>query len=184
VYPAQVTLSGNITSPDNDCDDAAEFVRIERRILGQSEYALFDSENTDANGHFEITFPSAQSAEYIAIAPRHDQCSDATSEPQTVTVKVKITARAGRRSVPRGNSVGIGGRVQPDHDGTTVLLQRRKGGSWVTIARDDLNARSRYRFVVKANWRGRRAFRALWRAQDDEHETNNSRRVVIRATRP
>ncbi|HEX2195757.1 MAG TPA: hypothetical protein VHJ76_02425, partial [Actinomycetota bacterium] len=70
-----------------------------------------------------------------------------------------------------------------DHDGTDVLLQRRRGGGWRTIDRDELNVRSRYRFVVDANWRGRRTFRVLWRAQDEEHATNNSRNIVIRATR-
>jgi uncharacterized repeat protein (TIGR01451 family) len=183
VYPAQVTLSGTISSADNQCEDAAEFVRIERRVLGENEFEEFEFENTDSDGRYEITFASTVSAEYIATAPRHDQCADATSSPQTVTVKVKITARAGRRSVPRGGSVGIVGRVQPDHDGTTVLLQRRRGGRWVTIGRDELNGRSRYRIVLEANWRGRRTFRAVWRAQDDDHEANNSRRVVIRTTR-
>lgn len=184
VYPEQVTLTGQITSPDSSCEDAGEFVRIERRILGQSQYTLFESQNTDVNGRFEVTFAADRSAEYTATAPRHDNCADATSSPQTVTVKVKITARAGRRSVERGASVGIVGRVQPNHGGTTVLLQRRRGGRWVTIDRDDLNGRSRYRFVVDASWRGRRTFRALWRAQDDEHATNNSSNVVIRTTRP
>ncbi|MDQ4125603.1 MAG: DUF11 domain-containing protein [Actinomycetota bacterium] len=184
VYPAQVTLSGTITSADNDCDNAGEFVRIERRILGQTEYSLFESRNTDADGRFEVSFASSQSAEYRAIAPAHDQCADASSTPQTVTVKVKITGRAGRRSVERGSTVGIVGRVKPDHDGTEVLLQRRKGRRWVTIARADLNVRSRYRFVVDAGWKGRRTFRTVWEAQDQEHESNNSKNIVIRTTRP
>lgn len=184
VYPAQVTLSGTITSADNDCDNAGEFVRIDRRILGQTSYTLFETRSTDADGRFEVSFSATQSAEYTATATAHDQCSEATSSPQTVTVKVKVTARSGRRSVERGQTVGIVGRVKPDHDGTTVMLQRRKGSRWVTIARKDLNVRSRFRFTVDANWRGRRVFRALWRAQDQEHETNNSRRVVIRTRRP
>lgn len=184
VFPAQVTLSGTISSADNDCDDADEFVRIERRILGQSSYEQFENEATNADGRFELSFPATQSAEYVAIAPRHDECADASSSPQTVTVKVKVTARSSRRSVERGRSVRITGQVQPDHDGTDVLLQRRKGGRWVTIASDELDSRSRYRFVVEAKWRGRRTFRTLWRAQDEEHETNNSRRVVVRTTRP
>jgi uncharacterized repeat protein (TIGR01451 family) len=183
VYPAEVTLSGQIISPDSSCEDAGEFVRVQRRILGESQYSDFASQNTDANGRYEMTFEVRQSAEYIAIAPRHDQCADATSSPESVLVQVKVTARAGRQSIPRGDSVGITGRVRPDHDGTTVLLQRRKGSRFVTIASAELNARSRFRFVVTGNWRGRRVFRVLWRAQDDEHETNNSRNVVIRTTR-
>jgi uncharacterized repeat protein (TIGR01451 family) len=183
VYPGEVTLSGQITSSNQSCQDAGEFVRIQRRILGQSQYSDFDSENTDSQGRFDIALTASQSAEYVAVAPAHDNCADASSTSETVLVKVKITARSGRRSVERGTRVGIVGRVQPDHDGTTVLLQQRKGGRFRTIDRTDLNSRSRYRFVVDAGWTGRRVFRTLWRAQDDEHAANNSRNVVIRTTR-
>ncbi|HYO61008.1 MAG TPA: hypothetical protein VEU29_03830 [Actinomycetota bacterium] len=183
VYPGEVTLSGTISSADNDCENAGEFVQILRRVLGESEYENFEATNTDADGRFDISFASTESAEYIATAPRHDQCADATSSPQTVSVKVKVTGRSGRRSVERGSKVGIVGRVKPDHDGTTVVLQRRKGRSWKTVRSDELNVRSRYRFVVKAGWQGRRTFRVLWRSQDEEHATNASRNIVIRATR-
>ena len=183
MYPGEVTLSGQITSSDESCENAGEFVRIRRRILGQSEYSDFDSENTDADGRYDVTLTVTQSAEYIAIAPAHDNCADASSSGESVLVKVKITGRSSRRSVPRGERVAISGRVQPDHDGTTVMLQRKKGGRFVTIGRAELNG-TRYRFVVTAKWRGKRVFRTLWRSQDDEHATNNSNRIRVRATRP
>lgn len=183
VYPGQVTLSGNITSADSSCDDAGEFVQIQRRLLGESQYSDFEAQNTDANGHFEISFAATESAEYIAVAPRHDQCADATSTSESVLVKVKVTAAAGRRSVKRGASVGIVGRVQPDHDGTRVVLQRKKGTRFVKVDQARLNSRSRYRFVMKASWRGKRVFRVVWKQQDENHESNNSKNVIIRATR-
>lgn len=184
VYPDEVTLSGQILSPDSSCDDANEFIQIRRRILGESAFFNFESQNTDAEGRFSITFASTVSAEYVAVAPAHDQCAQATSSPETVTVKVKITARAGRGSVERGSRVGIVGRVKPDHDGTRVVLQRKRGNKYVDAASVTLNGRSRYRFVIKVRWTGRRTFRVVWRAQDDEHEENTSTNVVIRGTRP
>jgi hypothetical protein len=183
VYPGQVTLSGTISSADTSCEDN-EFVRIQRRVLGTTTYENFETDNTDADGRFEVSFPSTQSAEYVATAPAHDQCADATSSPASSTVKVKITRRSSRRSLERGTSVRISGRVQPDHDGTSVVLQRKKGRRWVAVDRTDLDGRSRYRFVVDAGWRGRRTFRTLWKAQDDEHAANRSRGIVIRTTRP
>lgn len=183
VFPTEVTVSGQITSADNSCKDAQEFVRIQRRVLGESEYTDFEAQNTNAEGRYEITFLATESAEYIAVAPEHDHCMEATSSPETIVVKVKVTARTGQRRVQRGDRVGIVGRVRPDHDGTTVVLQRRKGGRWVKADQARLNGRSLYRFPLRANWRGSRTFRVLWRSQDDEHATNNSRRVVIRTTR-
>ncbi len=182
VYPAELTLSGQIVSADSSCEDVGEFVQIRRRVLGEGQYTDFGSDNTDVDGRFELSFASTQSAEYVAVAPGHEQCADASSSPEIVEVKVKITAQAGRSSVERGSKVAIVGRVQPDHDGTDVLLQRKRDSGWQTIDRDELNDRSRFRFVVSAGWRGRRTFRVLWRAQDDEHAANKSRNVVITAT--
>jgi hypothetical protein len=184
VYPGSVTLSGQIVSNDNSCDDAGEFVRLQRRVLGESEFENFQAMNTDAQGGYEFTVPAEESAEYLALAPSHDNCAEATSSGETVLVKVKITGRAGRRSVERRSNVGIVGRVQPDHDGTEVVLQRRRGGRWVKVREAELNVRSRYRFVLRANWRGRRTFRVQWRSQDAEHEANQTRNIVIRTTRP
>jgi uncharacterized repeat protein (TIGR01451 family) len=184
VFPAQVTLSGQIISPDQSCEDAGEFVRIQRRLLGESQFTDFESQNTNSEGRYEVSFQATESAEYVAVAPRHDQCADATSGPETVLVKVKVTGRAGRSSVTRGAKVGIVCRVKPDHDGTNVVLQRKKGDRFVSVARDELNSRSRCRFVVKAKWRGKRVFRVVWKKQDDNHEANRSRNIVIRTTRP
>ena len=184
VYPGSITLSGQVVSNDNSCDDAGEFVRIQRRVLGESEFENFQAGNTDAQGGYEFTVSATESAEYITLAPAHDNCADATSSGETVLVKVKITGRAGRRSVERRANVGISGRVQPDHDGTEVVLQRRRGGRWVKVAEDELDTRSRYRFVLRANWRGRRTFRVVWPSQDANHEANQTRNIVIRTTRP
>lgn len=184
VYPGSVTLSGQIVSNDNSCDDADEFVRLQRRVLGESEFENFQAMNTDSQGGFEFTVPAEESAEYLALAPRHDNCAEATSSGETVLVKVKITGRAGRRRVERRSNVGIVGRVQPDHDGTEVVLQRKRGGRWVKLREAELNGRSRYRFVLRANWRGRRVFRVVWLSQDAEHERNQTRRIVIRTKRP
>jgi hypothetical protein len=183
VYPGSITLSGQVISNDESCEDAGEFIRIQRRVLGQSSYSNFTSGNTVEDGRFEFEVPVEMSADYVAVAPRHDNCADATSSTETVLVKVKVTARAGRRTVDRGARVGIAGAVRPDHGGTEVVLQRRKGGRFVNVAREDLNGRSRYRFVVRAGWGGRRVFRVVWQAQDDEHESNQSSNVVIRVRR-
>lgn len=183
VYPGEVTLSGQILSADSSCDDAGEFVRLQRRIFGESEYSDAESMNTDADGRYSFTVPATESAEYVALAPRHDQCADATSASETVLVKVKVTAASGRRAVDRGAKVGIVGRVQPKHAGTKVFLQRKKGNGFKTVARDNLNGRSRYRFVLKAKWNGRRVFRVMWRSQDEDHATNNSRNVAVRVRR-
>ncbi len=184
VYPTQVTLSGQIVSPEPSCEDADELVRIRRRVFGDSEYRDFEVAATDAGGRFELSFVPKPSADYVAVAPGHDDCADATSSVETVVVQVKVTIGASREEAPRGSTIEISGRVRPNHVGTNVALQRRRGaGEFVTVHRDQLNERSRYRFSVEVNWKGRRVFRTLWRAQDDDHLGNRSERIVIRGTR-
>ncbi len=158
-------------------------MRIRRRVFGDSLFSDFESQNTDGEGRFEIEAPVEMSADYIAVASGHDNCADATSSSESVVVKVSITIRASRRSVARGGQVAIAGRVSPDHPRTDVVLQRRKGGRFVRVARDELDGRSRYRFVVEAKWKGRRTFRVLWKVQDEEHASNRSDNVVVRTRR-
>lgn len=183
VFPAEVTLTGQIVSPDESCEDAGEFVQIQRRLHGESQFTDFEAENTNAEGRYDVSFRATQNAEYVAVAPRHDQCADATSDPETVLVKVKITGRSGRRGVERGKEASIVGRVNPDHDGTNVILKQKKRGRFRTIDRDDLNVRSRYRFRFKVKWIGKRVYRVIWKAQDEDHERNRTKSIVIRGRR-
>lgn len=164
-------------------------------MLGFAKTGMTDA-TTDANGVATFTYTSnAPGTDTVRACSEtggteNDIC-DGTEPNDTAEVtwgtslpKVDVTARAGRSSVERGSNVGIVGAVEPSHAGTEVVLQRSRDGGWRPVASDDLNARSRYRFVIEAGWRGRRTFRVLWRAQDGDHAANSSRNVVIRTMRP
>lgn len=174
-----VTLSGTIFSSDNSCTDN-EFVRIRRRIHGTNTFQDFKTATTGSDGGYQASAKIRKSADYRALAPAHDQCQDATSDPTSVLAKVKVSISVSDTTPARGTTIAIRGGVSPKHRGTKVILQRRKGRRWVRVAADTLNGRSRYAFSVDATWRRARAFRVRWKSQDDDHRANKSKVVRVR----
>jgi hypothetical protein len=170
-------LSGN----DRSCSDN-EFIQIQRRILGTTTFENLSSTTTDSQGRFSFGEEADRSADYVALAPAHDNCRSATSPEVQVLVQVRVAIAVNDRTPERGDRIRFKSSVRPQHDGTNLLLQRRKGGRWVTVDRDRLNRRSIAQFTVRANF-NRASFRTRWKSQDSEHESNNSRRMTIRTRR-
>jgi hypothetical protein len=174
----QVTFSGQILSGDTSCTDN-EFVQIRRRVLGTTTFQNLMTTATDSQGRFTFTRRVTESADYTAVATAHDNCREATSGEVTVLVKVKLQILASDKTPNRGDRIRIKSSVVPQHDGTKLVLQRKKGRNWVKVDTATLNRRSRATFTVEANFRNR-TFRTFWRSQDAEHESNSSRGVTIK----
>lgn len=174
----KVTFSGQILSGDQSCTDN-EFVQIRRRVFGTTTYEDILTTASDAQGRFTFTRRVVKSADYTATATAHDQCRDATSGEVTVEVKVRMQIVVSDKTPDRGDRIKIKSSVRPQHDRTTLLLQRKKGRRWVTVDRDKINRRSVGSFVVRANFR-QRTFRTKWKSQDAEHATNTSTKRTIR----
>ena len=174
----QVTFVGQILSGDRTCTDN-EFVQIRRRVLGTTNFRNILTTGTDDQGRFTFTRRVTESADYIAVATAHDQCRESSSGEVTVLVKVKLQIIASDTTPDRGDRVRIKSSVVPQHDGTRLILQRKKGKSWVKVDVAKLNRRSRAQFVITANF-GSRTFRTFWKSQDAEHESNSSRGLTIR----
>lgn len=177
-YGKRITLTGQIVSNDESCEDG-EFVEITRRVHGTNSPRSFRSVVTDGNGRFELIFKPSKSADYRAIAPGHDNCADAASSPVTTLVEVRITLDVDDRSPGRGKSVVFTVTVRPGHKGTKVFLQRKKGGGFDTVDSKELDGDSQVRFTVVARWKGDESFRARWKGPDDDHEPGNSDEVKV-----
>jgi hypothetical protein len=175
---ATVTFTGQVISSDESCEDN-EFVRIQRRVHGTDSFENFRSLNTDSEGQFEASVEANVSADYRAFAAAHDNCADSTSQEVTVLAKVKVSITVDDFRPERGTNVRITGKVEPNHDGNKVVLQRKKGGRWVRVKRDTLDAGSRYAFRIPADWRRSRLFRVKWIQGDEDHEVGKSQKVKI-----
>jgi hypothetical protein len=178
---ATVNLSGQIVSSDQSCEDD-EFIRIRRRVHGTTTFKELTTAQTAADGTFEADVKVNANADFVAFAAGHDQCADDTSDPVQVLAKVKVTAKSNFSGVPKGEKVKITGSVNPDHDGTKVILQRKKSGVFEKVESDKLNKQSKFEFVLTVNWNGKRIFRVKWKSQDENHEAGKSDNVPVRAT--
>jgi hypothetical protein len=86
-----------------------------------------------------------------------------------VLVKHKITLKGARRS----GRIYLSGTIGPRHVRRLVLIQKKSGRRWVTIARVRTTRRSTFKLVRKAPVK-----RALYRARiaaDRDHLANISR---------
>jgi len=176
-----VTLSGQVTAPETSCEDN-ELVQIHKRTHGKANFKEFAEDATDANGAFQLSVLIKKNADYRAVLTAHDNCSQATSNEETVLAKVKLFIAIGDKTVNRGDIVRIKVAIRPHHDGSKVILQFKKGNKWKRFRVDDANKRSVASFRFKAKWNGVRKFRAKWPKQHVDHEANRTtpRKVTSR----
>jgi hypothetical protein len=80
---------------------------------------------------------------------------------------VKVDANISIDDVSGGCDGVVRGRVLPNAPGSNVKLQAKRAGSWRTVARDELNGRSR--FVLGARDCGKH--RVVWLKQTQRAET-------------
>ncbi|MBO9522420.1 MAG: hypothetical protein J7518_12855 [Nocardioidaceae bacterium] len=93
-----------------------------------------------------------------------------------VRYTVSVAASASRADV--GQSVVLRGGVSPNAKGQRVLVQRRVGVSWVTVARPVLSRKSRYAASVRIATGGTNLFRVL-KTRSNGHLAGVSKAVAI-----
>ncbi|HET9324796.1 MAG TPA: hypothetical protein VFO03_13035 [Gaiellaceae bacterium] len=164
VFGRSATLSGTVTR--SGAPLAGQVVTLAAQPLGATAFASLPSATTDAAGAFRLVVKPTKRTTYRA------SLAGAASEPTVVVaVKHSITLKALRRS----GKLSLRGSVGPRHARRVVLIQKRRGTRWVTIARVRTSRRSTFQLVRKAS-RTRSAFRARIGA-DREHLANVSRVV-------
>ena len=177
----EVTLNGTLVSNVQSCADQGEFVRIDRRQFGDTSSETVATPAVDNQGNFSATVKVTKNSQFTAVAPSHDNCGDAQSDPEQVLAKAKVSLKAADRRVKRGDTVKITVKVRPRHRGDRVVLQFKKGRRFKKVEADKLNRKSQATFRFDAKWRGKRAFRAIYPSQDNDHERGKSRQVTIRS---
>jgi predicted GH43/DUF377 family glycosyl hydrolase len=139
-------------------------VALGAQPVGTPTFTTLPPATTDAAGNFRSAVKPTKRTTYKA------GFGGLLPEPTaTVLVKHKITLKGRRLS----GKVYLNGTIGPRHVRRLVLIQRKVGRRWVTIARVRTTRRSTFKLVRKAP-----AKRALFRARiaaDKEHLANISR---------
>jgi hypothetical protein len=176
-----VDFGGQIFSASPNCDGLEEFVRLRRRIFGETSFSNFKSTLTDANGRFEFKGVAVDhNSEYVALAPHHDDCDDATSTPVRVLASGRVSIKANDKTPERGTLIRIKGAVRPSHPNTKVRLQQRRGGGWETVLGARLSRRSKYLFEFEALGPKSQRYRVHWvGANDNEPGTSKELKLKL-----
>jgi hypothetical protein len=164
VFGRSVIISGTLTRAGAPL--TGQPVALAAQPLGTPTFATLPPATTDAAGNFRAVVKPTKRTTYKA------GFAGVSPEPTaTVLVKHRITLKGRRRS----GKVYLNGTVGPRHVRRLVLIQRKVGSRWVTIARVRTSRRSTFTLVRKAPPK-----RALFRARiaaDKEHLANVSRAV-------
>ena len=158
-----------------ECFDGVE-VSLDRMVLGQDRPRHVATTTTDENGSFRFSeLVADRSAVYVATV-EGDPCGEVSSQGKEIRVRKRVTLSGPPIS---GGRVRLKADVEPckGHRGDRVLLQKRKGGRWVTIDRDRADDNCRAVFVAEVG--SRSVFRAKAPKTDADHLAGTSATLVI-----
>lgn len=176
------TLTGSVSSDNAACTDLVN-VRILRDVVGgDDEFELWAQETTDANGAFAVNDRADVSASYIAEVAETATCDDATSAPQPVLVRAKVTLRLSRNKVDEGGSVRftITTAPCPLTARDRVLLFRAIEGTFGKAGSKQTNQRCVAAITRRINKSS--VFQARWPKQTAELLAGKSRSKAVRVT--
>lgn len=183
LFGRNVTLSGAVESDAAAPSACTQFVEVNilRDVVGgASEFELFATEQTDASGTFSHSFRADVGASYVAEVEDLAQCEAATSEPEPVLVKVKVSLRLSDSKVRPGQRVRFTVKTAPcpATAGDRVLLFRAIEGEFGKVGAKRSNARcmKSFRRVVRDD----SVFQARWPKQAEEFLAGKSRSKVVR----
>ncbi|MDQ4125032.1 MAG: hypothetical protein M3134_05465 [Actinomycetota bacterium] len=183
LYNRNVTLSGAVEADAAAPAACAQFVEVNilRDVIGGAgEFEQFATVQTDAEGTFSHNFRADVGATYVAEVEELAQCDSATSDPEPVLVKVKVSLRVSDSKVPPGKRVRFTVRTAPCPATARdrVLLFRAIDGEFGKVGSKRTNAR-----CVRSFRRGvseDSIFQARWPKQAEELLAGKSRSKVVR----
>ena len=127
VYGGSVSITGKLTGSNS----AGETVTLFDDPYPFSNFTPLDTTTTATDGTYKFTEKPTVNTKYRATAK-----SKAPADSPEVLVKVapRVGLTVSDKTPKVGQLVKFSGRVTPEHDGQSVLLQRRKSdGTWKTI---------------------------------------------------
>lgn len=136
---------------------------------------------TDAQGSYRVTGVKPQRHTQYKVVAR--TTPPVESGNVLVQVRLRVSFRVSDSTPRRGQLVRFYGTVAPEHDGKTVLIQRRRtDGKWATVARtttlDNGTATSKYSRRIRIRRSG--TFRVSVPDADGAHLSGVSRTRTLR----
>ncbi len=125
-----VTLTGKLTGANN----SGQKVTLRSDPFPFDMFGDVGTATTDANGDFTFAQKPKLNTRYVARSGPDE------SAPVTVAVQPRVGLRLSDYTPRRGQSVRFFGRVCPQHNGSTLAIQRRFSTGYRTVRRATLRA--------------------------------------------
>jgi hypothetical protein len=169
-----------VTSSNAGCTDFVTVEILRDVVGGADEFAPFATTETDGNGAFTVTEKADRSANYVAQVAETALCDDASSSPQPVLVRVKVSLTLSEDRVPEGGRVRF--RIEtapcPATARDKVLLFRAIQGEFGKSGRAKTNERCSATIVRRV---GRDSvFQGRWPKQSAQFLAGKSRSKAVR----
>ena len=156
IFGQQATLSGNLSV--NGAPQPSQAVNLLQQPAGTTAFSAFGSATTDASGNWTSVVTPQVNTTYQATA-----ANVATPPSAAVNVHQALKLKATRKL-----STGtFSGTIAPAHPGKQVVIQLRKGTSFVTFAKATTTATSTFSVKKKLKPCGKFQFRAVTAADAD-----------------
>lgn len=127
-YGRSVTLSGRLNGPKN----ANQAVNVFADPYPYATLNKVASASTNATGDYSLTQKPTKNTHYQARQGANQ------SAVVTVLVRPTVSLRLSDYTPKRGQRVRFSGRVCPQHDGSTLAIQRRYSTGYRTVRRATL----------------------------------------------
>jgi hypothetical protein len=134
-------------------------VTLTQRPAGARAASSVANATTSARGSVSFRVTPRVNTTYVLIFAGNPTLSAASGSPVPIRVAPRITAALAHRTVARGQTARVSGRVTPAPGGRRLALQRERGRRWVTIASARTDRTGRYHFRIRAHGAGRAAYR-------------------------
>jgi hypothetical protein len=178
-WGGSTVITGKLQGPDSGA--VAVDLEADAYPFNDTEFAKTAEAITDANGDFRVEAQPQLNTRYRVVAKASPPV---TSEPATVLVRLRVTRSVSDKTPAMGARVRFRGKVCPEHDGKTALVQRRTSSGYRTVGRATLqdiagDPCSSYSRRVRIRRDG--VYRVRVPSGDADHSPGVSRRVRIDA---
>ena len=143
------------------------------------DWIAIQRESVDDEGEVSFRLENlTRTAEYRLKATTADGPATYSRSRATIRVEARVTLEASRHDVMMGRKVTLSGAVLPKESDRRVILQKRRGGEWRFVT-ELATADGRFSREIRMKGTGRRAFRVLFRGDENNSEAADKTHVDV-----
>ena len=122
---------------------------------------LLEGTTTSSTGGYALALPKLSAPVPVAVSVLPGGNRIGAVRRLTALPLPVVSLKTSSNTVRHGHSLTLSGAVSPDEAGKKVLVQRKYGGTWHTLAKRTLSSTSHYRYTLKPATKGTWTFRVV-----------------------